>query len=246
MPPPPPLEFHDANAFEKWKKFELAWTNYALATELTEKSDEVQVATLLTVIGEEVREVFPTLTGWAKAGDARTIGPVLAKFANYCQPRKNIPFERYKFSRRTQEAGESYDQYRTALRKLAEGCAFETITPDEILRDRPLFGIRDDKVRERLLREANLTLTKTDEIARAAETMLSQMKIVNDHATPTVHSVTPRRPPRRKQLATTTESGSKRPGSSLVRSFPAKECGNCGKTHDLEKKRELPSAWKDM
>ena len=238
LPPPPPLEIHDANAFEKWKKFELAWTNYALATELTEKPEAVQVATLLTVIGEEARDVFPTFTGWAKAGDARKIGPVLAKFANYCQPRKNIPFERYKFNRRTQEAGKSYDQYRTALRKLAEGCAFETITPDEIIRDRLVFGIRDDKVRERLLREANLTLTKTDEIARAAETMLFQMKIVNDNATPTVHAVTPRRPPRRQQLATTTESGSKRPGSSLVRSFP-KECGNCGKTHDLEKKRRI-------
>ena len=62
LPPPPPLEIHDANAFEKWKKFELAWTNYALATELTEKPEEVQVATLLTVIGEEAREVFPTFT----------------------------------------------------------------------------------------------------------------------------------------------------------------------------------------
>ena len=241
LPPPPPLEIHDANAFEKWKKFGLAWTNYALATELTEKPEEVQVATLLTVIGEEARDVFTTFTGWAKAGDARKIGPVLAKFANYCQTRKNIPFERYKFNRRTQEAGESYDQYRTALRKLAEGCAFETITPDEILRDRLAFGIRDDKVRERLLREANLTLTKTDEIARAAETMLFQMKIVNDNATSTVHAVTPRRPPRRQKLATTTESGSKRPGSSLARSFPAKECGNCGKTHDLEKKENCPA-----
>ena len=96
-----------------------------------------------------------------KAGDARKIGPVLAKFANYCQARKNIPFERYKFNRRTQEAGESYDQYRTALRKLAEGCAFETTTPDEILRDRLAFGIRYDKVRERLLREANLTRRPT-------------------------------------------------------------------------------------
>ena len=44
-----------------------------------------------------------------------------------------------------QEPGESYDQYRTALRMLAEGCAFQAITPDEILRDRLVFGIKDDK-----------------------------------------------------------------------------------------------------
>lgn len=33
--------------------------------------------------------------------------------------------------------------------------------PDEILRDRLSFGIRDNKVREHLLRETGLTLHKT-------------------------------------------------------------------------------------
>ena len=62
-------------------------------------------------------------------------------------------------------------QYRTALRKLAEGCEFATITLQEILRDRLLFGIKDAKVREHLLRESHLTLAKTDEICHAAESM---------------------------------------------------------------------------
>ena len=39
-----------------------------------------------------------------------------------------------------------------------------------------VFGIQDDKIRERLCREANLTLEKTDEICRATESM----KIVGD------------------------------------------------------------------
>ena len=43
-----------------------------------------------------------------------------------------------------QKAGETYDQYRTALRNLAESCDFQTITPDKILRDKLVFGIRDD------------------------------------------------------------------------------------------------------
>ena len=41
-----------------------------------------------------------------------------------------------------------------------------------------MFGIKDDKVREQLLRESNLTLSKTDEICRAAESMVAQMKVV--------------------------------------------------------------------
>ena len=58
LPPPAPLEIQDPNVAEKWKKFLLVWENYALATELNKKSEPVQVATLLTLIGEEAREVY--------------------------------------------------------------------------------------------------------------------------------------------------------------------------------------------
>ena len=74
-------------------------------------------------------------------------------------------FERYRFNRRVQEAGKSYEHYRMALRKIAESCHFDTITPEEILRDRLVFGICDTKVKERLLRESGLTLAKTDEMS---------------------------------------------------------------------------------
>ena len=51
FPLPPTLEIHNPNATEKWKRFLLAWENYALTRELTKKTEGVQVA-LLTVIGE--------------------------------------------------------------------------------------------------------------------------------------------------------------------------------------------------
>ena len=60
LPPPHALEVHDPQAAEKWKRFRRTWDNYTLATGLNDKSEEVQVATLLTVIGEEAREVFST------------------------------------------------------------------------------------------------------------------------------------------------------------------------------------------
>ena len=112
LPPPTPLEIHDPQAADKWKRFRLAWDNYSLATELSEKDQAIQVATLLTVIGEAAREVFSTFK-FTTAGNEAKIKPVLDKFEAYCQTRKNIPFERYHFNRRMQEAGESYDQYST-------------------------------------------------------------------------------------------------------------------------------------
>ena len=197
-----------------------------MATELDTKSEGVQVATLLTVIGEEARDVYSTFTDWANEGDENKIAPVLQKFAEYCQPRKNIPFERYRFNRRTQEAGESYDQYKTALRKLAEGCDFDTITPDEMLRNRLIFGIRDSKVRERLLRESKLSLAKTDEICRAAESMQTQMEIVGDLTEPEANKLEQERLPNFRKSKKTTrrrqQQGQGRRG---------RECEKCGYQH---------------
>ena len=95
FPPPPALEIHDPQAAEKWRKFKHAWTNYSLATGLSEKAEAVQVATLLTIIGGEARAAFSTFTGWEHEGDDTKIEPVLAKSESYCQPRKNTLFERY-------------------------------------------------------------------------------------------------------------------------------------------------------
>ena len=215
LPPPLPLDIHDTNVGEKWKCFKLAWDSYYLATELNKKGEEVQVATLLTIIGEDARDVFSTFT-WESAGDAKKIEPVLQQFAGYCEPRKNVPFERYRFNKRTQEAGEPYDQYRTALRKLAKGCAFSTITPEELLRDRLVFGISDNKVRERLLCESALTLKKTDEICRASESSSAQMKEVGK--TDTVSAIN-----------TDKKGGRQRNAISKQ----GKACGNCGRNHEI-------------
>ena len=89
LPVPPPLEIHDTQAAEKWKRFKRAWTSYSLATELDGKAEKVQVATLLTVIGEEARGVFATFT-WETEGDDAKIKKVIAKLEEYCQPCHNV------------------------------------------------------------------------------------------------------------------------------------------------------------
>ena len=124
LPPPLPLDIHGAQAADSWKKFKCAWLNFSLATELNKKPEPVQLAMLLTLVGEEACEVFTTFTDWAEDGDDAKIAPVLENFAAYCEPRKSVPFERYRFNKRAQELGESYEHYRTTLQKLAESCEF--------------------------------------------------------------------------------------------------------------------------
>ena len=228
LPPPAALEIHDTQAAEKWKRFKRAWVNYALATGLSEKDEAIQVAALLTVIA---REVFSTFSDWEHAGDSTKIEPVLAKFEQYCKPCKNVPFERYIFNRRTQEPGETYDQYRTALVKLAESCSFHSITPEELLRDRLVFGIKDTKTREQLLREPALTLRKTDEICHAAESMLAQLKVVEEGSM--VNFVNKDR------------RGARQPGSGPNDSRQDYsrncECWNFGRRHDTQRRESCPA-----
>ena len=59
------------------------------------------------MIGEEAREVYATFNDWENDGDDKKIKPVLKKFGEYCEPRGNIPFERFKFNRRMQEPEET-------------------------------------------------------------------------------------------------------------------------------------------
>ena len=99
------------------------------------------------------------------------------------------------------------------------------ITPDQIFRDRLVTGIRDAKVRERLLRDNKLTLEKALDIVRAAESTTAQMKEMNLEAG--IHAV----------RQTQQHDGSKEdvPKSDKV---VIKDCKYCGRDHE---KRQCPA-----
>ena len=82
---------------------------------------------------------------------------ILTKLSKYFIPKRNKIYERYVFNSRSQKADESFDQFLTALRKVAATCEFGTFE-DEMLRDRIVTGLQDHGHRERLLREPTLTL----------------------------------------------------------------------------------------
>ena len=160
-----------------WKK---AWQEYALATDVDDKTENKQLAMLLTALGPAARKEVYRPFAWTVPADARKIDTVLEKFDQFCQPRENIPFERYKFNVRQQEPSELFEKYLFVLRQMSGRCNFKNLTKDDILRDRLLFGISDARVRKRLLREDKLALTKTLETCKAAEVSKAQIKAVND------------------------------------------------------------------
>ena len=101
----------------------------------------------MSVIGEDATKPFDAFE-WGETDDDSKIEDVLAKFHEYCEPRTQVIYERYRFNSRNQEPGESIASYLTELRTIAKNCQHESITPEEPLRDRIVLGIRDDKMRE--------------------------------------------------------------------------------------------------
>ena len=176
IPPPKPLVFDD-NIAISWKTWQKAWKRFEIATGVYKQDGVVRVSTLLSIIGEDGVKTFDTFT-WAEGESEDNIDHVLKKFDEHCEPRTQVIYERYRFNNRKQEQGENVSTYLTELRTIARNCDHESITPDEILRDRLVLGIRDDKVRERLLRTDGLSLKKAVEIVKAAEQTQQQVKIM--------------------------------------------------------------------
>ena len=113
------------------------------------------------------------------------VKPIMAKFEAYCNPRRNVTWERHVFNTRNQLPGESIDHFVTDLRTKARTCEFGELT-DSLIRDRIIEGVNNDGICSRLLREADLPLQKALDICRASEATTTQMKsLTSEHDIPT-------------------------------------------------------------
>ena len=149
-----------------------------MATKLDKEEEARQVATLFAVIGKEANMVFLTFT-WGSPDDTKKIAAVVRKFEEYCIPRENTIYERFLVFTRDQRESETVDQYLTKLRQIAANCDSESITTDQLLRDRLVAGTKTAKVRENLLKEKKFTLEKAIDIARTAESTAVQVKVMS-------------------------------------------------------------------
>ena len=75
---------------------------------------------------------------------------LVALLKEHYEPKPLVITERFHFHRRNQRQGESIAEYVAELRRLATHCEFKTYL-NEALRDRLVWGIRDESVQRRLL-----------------------------------------------------------------------------------------------
>ena len=94
---------------------------------------------------------------------------------------RHFILERYVFFSRQQGEHESIQDYVAALRKQASACDFDRITPEQIIRDRIVCGLHDDRQRQALLSRAKLTLKECILECRANEQSKKQAADMRIH-----------------------------------------------------------------
>jgi Arc/MetJ-type ribon-helix-helix transcriptional regulator len=165
----------NGNTSENWRRFKQQFQIYLVASGSEDKDDPIKIAILLNFAGEDAIEVFNTFE--FSAGDDKKLDKVIEQFERYCNPRKNVVFERYQFWKITQRDSETVDQFVTRLKNKVKSCEYTSV--DDMVRDKFVFSIQDLTVKERLLREEKLTLEKAISMARAAEASKEQIKVMN-------------------------------------------------------------------
>ena len=150
--------------------------------------------------------------------------PFATSLDAFCNPRKNTIYERYVFFSRNQENGESIDHYVTVLKTMSNTCEFGDLK-ESLIRDRVVFGIQDNSVRERLLRGPDLTPQTAIEKVRSAELTNAQLKQIKaDHkiAEESIHAVK-------------VNGGQLSKNRDQDISIPIVNCRYCGRKHPRDK-----------
>ena len=223
---PPKRMVLEGNLSENWKRWKRNFEWFSTATGMAEKAEQLQCATLLHCIGEDAAEVYGTFQ--FEADEVDKIDPLLKKFEDYFTPKKNLTFERHRFNSRTQQTGESIDMFVTDLRNRAKSCEFGALN-DSLIKDRIVYGASDDKLRERLLRVADLDLPKAVTMCQATEQSKTQMaEFTRQPGKADAHGVTETRLGGSKSSKQT----SQRHHGHAYQTNPSQTgCGNCGRVH---------------
>ena len=145
---------------------------FQTASELTDKSGEVQVSSLIYSMGPEAEKIFHQF-GLADA-EANYFNTVLGMFSDYFEPKGKAIHERATFRKRNQKEGESVEEYIRHMYELSEHADFAD--RESTIRDRLVLGLLDQELSEKLQLESELTLTKATQLTRQSQLVKLQIR----------------------------------------------------------------------
>jgi len=243
LDPPEPFDFRNP---EKWSQWRRRFEQYRIASGLSGESAERQACVLLYCLGKDAEDVLVSTN--ITDAQRKVYDSVMKKLDDHFKVRRNIIYERARFNQRTQQSGETGDEYITALYGLIENCEYSAAIKDELLRDRLVVGIRDQRLSLTLQTDSKLTLETAKKAIRQKEAVMEQQQSlkgdgskshplvideINKRTSQSNHKKGERQPqkrnptPKRKEETPCTRCGK---GSHNKQQCPAREA-ECFKCH---------------
>lgn len=244
-----PFNFN-GNLAENWKLWFQKFEIYLLASNLDEESDNRKIALLLHHLGDKCLDIFNSFN--LSDADKKSYQTVISKFEAYFIPRKNLTVLRHKFLNRKQGPTETIDNFYTDLVNLSLACEFKEIR-ESIVCDVLISGLNNSNqhIKERLLRESDLSLEKAIAICKAAELSQIQVKELETDRSVCVLNRNRGHQPSNYQNTNRPNNNSKQKSNNQTsktqgnvkrnnQNQPMKQkmimnCNNCGKNHPINK-----------
>ena len=226
---------------EEWRQYAERIQHYFAANGVTDA--ERKRAIFLSVIGPRTYKLLSSLVAPSKPGE-KTYDELVVALTEHHSPAPSEIVQRFKFNSRFRHAGESVATYVAELRSIAQTCDYGT-SLDEMLRDRIVCGINDDRIQQRLLSEKGLTYKKALELSQGLETAAKNVRELQStklEQPAQVHKVTPGR--RGGVQTAGVARGCFRCGNTAHSPahcpFKGARCHNCGKVGHIRKTCRKP------
>jgi hypothetical protein len=165
---PPDLDLQSKTVSVEWQFWKASFVDYLIST----GQDKVKPSLLRNMMGADLTRILATIP--MMEAEKVSFNLTMAAIERFVNPRLKEVLERYVFTDRVQQEGESFEHFLTDCRYLVKSCNYNEAngqeTPeDKALQDRIIHGIRDKNTREVLLRINGLTLEKAAAFCRTCE-----------------------------------------------------------------------------
>ena len=149
------------------------------AIDFDDFADKKQKAILLNCLGTDGQRRFSKLPDATYPQGAIVYTKALLKLEKEYKPVKNKRTKRYVFRKCAQLQGESISEYVAAIRDLATMCDFGDFL-DDALCNQLIEKLHNSKIRERLLAEEKLDVTKAIRTAVRLESAIKDAKSMRE------------------------------------------------------------------
>ncbi|XP_062400896.1 uncharacterized protein K02A2.6-like [Sardina pilchardus] len=151
---------------QTWEEYVEVLGHFFVANGITDEGKKRAI--LLSSVGSRTYSLMRNLLSPHKPGE-KSYKDLTDLLQSHYNPKPSEIVQRFKFNSRTRATTETVTEYVAVLRELAQHCNYGDKLM-EMLRDRLVCGVADDRMQRRLLAEPELTFEKALKVALAMET----------------------------------------------------------------------------